>query len=173
MDRLDYYGIESLKAQEITIADGRVPAQKARVIKTVDEISLIRQACAIADIAITRTRDAIKPGVTENKLFSVLTATNIEFGGEYMNARLLGAGGNTNPWAVKTYSDRMVRPRDLVAFDTDMSGPVGYYADISRTYLCGDGRPNKEQLEIYKAGLQLHQRVHAPLQARHEFPGDR
>ena len=52
-----------------------------------------------------------------------------------MNARLLGAGGNTNPWAVKTYSDRLVRPRDLVAFDTDMSGPVGYYADISRTYL--------------------------------------
>ena len=52
VDRLDYYGIESLKAQEITIADGRVPAQKARVIKTVDEISLIRQACAIADIAL-------------------------------------------------------------------------------------------------------------------------
>ena len=38
----------------------------------------------------------------------------------------------------------------MVAYDTDMAGPMGYYADISRTYLCGDGRPTQEQLESYK-----------------------
>ena len=149
-DRLDYYGMEALRDQEITVADGRVPAQKARAIKTVDEIILIRQACAIADVAITRTRDAIEPGVTENKLFSILTATNLEFGGEHMDARMLSAGGNTKPWSSKTHSDRLVRHGDLVAYDTDMAGPMGYYADISRTYLCGDGRPTQEQLESYK-----------------------
>ena len=148
-DRLDFHAVESLRAQEITLADAREPMEKARVIKTVDEISLIRQACAIADVAISRTRDAIKPGVTENMLFSILTATNIEFGGEHMDARLLVAGGNTNPWMVNA-SDRIVRPGDLVAYDTDMAGPMGYFADISRTYLCGDGRPNKEQLEAHK-----------------------
>ena len=150
VDRLDFHAMESLRAQEITLADGRVPMEKARVIKTVDEISLIRQACAIADVAISRTRDAIKPGVTENKLFSILSATNIEFGGEHMDARSLRAGGNTNPWLAKDASDRIVRPGDLVVYDTDMAGPMGYFADISRTYLCGDGRPNKEQLEAYK-----------------------
>ena len=150
VDKLDFYSVESLRAQEITIADGRVPMEKARVIKTVDEVSLIRQACAIADVAITRTRDAIKPGVTENKLFAILSATNLEFGGEHMDARLLAAGANTNPWMAKTASDMIVRPGDLVAYDTDMAGPLGYFADISRTYLCGDGRPNKEQLEAYK-----------------------
>jgi Xaa-Pro aminopeptidase len=150
VDRLDYYAIEALKAQDVTIADGRIPSQRARAVKTIDEISLIRQACAIADVAITRTRDAIRPGVTENKLFSILTATNIEFGGEHMDARMLSAGGNTNPWSAKTHSDRIVRLGDLVAYDTDMAGPMGYYADISRTYLCGDGRPTEEQLEAYK-----------------------
>ena len=149
VDKLDFHALESLRAQEITLADGRVPMEKARVIKTVDEIGLIRQACAIADVAITRTRDAIKPGVTENKLFSILTATNTEFGGEHMDARLLSAGGNTNPWGAGA-TDRIVRPGDLVAYDTDMAGPMGYFADFSRTYLCGDGRPNKEQLEAYK-----------------------
>ena len=149
VDKLDMYVLESLRAQEINLVDGRVPMEKARVIKTVDEISLIRQACAIADVAICRTRDAIKPGVTENKLFSVLAATNIEFGGEHMDARLLMSGGNTNPWSGGA-TDRIVRPGDLVAYDTDMAGPMGYFADFSRTYLCGDGRPNKEQLEAYK-----------------------
>lgn len=150
VDKLDFYAMESLRAQDITLADGRVPMEKARVIKTVDEIKLIRQACAICDVAVTRTRDAIKPGVTENKLLSILTATNLEFGGEYIEARYLTAGGNTNPWLSRTASDRIVRPGDLVAYDTDMAGPMGYFADISRTYLCGDGRPNAEQLEAYK-----------------------
>ena len=150
VDRLDFHAMESLRAQGITLADGRVPMEKARAIKTMDEISLIRQACAVADVAICRTRHAIEPGVTENKLFSILAATNIEFGGEHMDARSLRAGGNTNPWLVKSASDRIVRPGDLVVYDTDMAGPMGYFADISRTYLCGDGRPNKEQLEAYK-----------------------
>ena len=158
-DKLDFFSMESLRAQEIPLADGRIPLERARAIKTVDEISLIRQACAVADIAITRTRDAIKPGVTEDELFSVLTATNIAFGGEHMDARLLTAGGNTNPW-LGSASDRIVRPGDLVAYDTDMAGPMGYFADFSRTYLCpiGDNsvyKPNAEQLEAYKLGYNF------------------
>ena len=27
---------------------------------------------------------------------------------------------------------------------------MGYFADVSRTYLCGDGRPDHDQLEAYK-----------------------
>ena len=150
VDRLDYYSVEALRSQEIRIADAREPFERARSIKTQDEISLMRQAAAIADVAITRVRDAIKPGVTENKLFSILAATNIEFGGEHMEARLLAAGGNTNPWLFRASSDRLVRPGDLVVYDTDMAGPMGYLADISRTYLCGDGKPNAEQIETYK-----------------------
>ena len=148
-DRLDYVALEALNIEEIELADGRVPLEKARAIKTQDEVSLIRQACAVADVAICRVRDAIEPGVSENKLFSILTATNIEFGGEHMDSRLLTAGGNTNPW-FQHATDRIVRPGDLVGMDTDMAGPMGYFADISRTYLCGDGKPNKEQLEAYK-----------------------
>ena len=170
IDRLDYYGIEALKAQNITIADGRVPSMKARSIKTVDEIMLIRQACAVADIAITRTRDAIEPGVTENKLFAVLTATNLEFGGENMEARLLASGGNSNPWAMKTYSDRIVRHGDLVAFDTDMAGPLGYYADVSRTFLCGNGRPNAEQLEAYQVAYNFIREVTPLFKPGMSFP---
>lgn len=149
VDKLDFYSLASLQNQQIQIADARVPIEKARVIKTSDEVSLIRQACAIADVAICRVRDAIEPGVTENKLFSILAATNIEYGGEHMDLRLLTAGGNTNPWLVRSASDRIVRPGDLVAYDTDMAGPMGYFADISRTYLCGN-RPNPEQLEAHK-----------------------
>jgi Xaa-Pro aminopeptidase len=149
IDRLDFVGFEALRAQQIQLADARVPIERARAIKTRDELTLIRQACAVADVGICAIRDAIRPGVTENELWAVFTATNIRLGGEHTDGRLLAAGSRTNPW-YQAASDRLVRDGELVAFDTDMAGPLGYFADVSRTYLCGDRRPTAEQRELYE-----------------------
>ncbi len=148
IDRLDFVGFEALRAVPIRLADARVPIERARAVKTPDELALIRQACAVADAAICAIRDAIRPGVTENELWAIFTATNIRLGGEHTDGRLLTAGGHTNPW-YQGASDRLVRDGELVAFDTDMAGPLGYFADVSRTYLCGDRRPTAEQRELY------------------------
>ncbi len=148
IDRLDFVGFEALRAQQLRLADARVPVERARAIKTEDELTLIRQACAVADVGIAALRDAIRPGVTENELWSIFTATNIRLGGEHTDGRLLAAGDHTNPW-YQAASDRLVRDGELVAFDTDMAGPLGYFADVSRTYLCGDRRPTAEQRELY------------------------
>lgn len=149
VDRLDFVGFEALRTREIRLADARVPVEKARAIKTPDELTLIRQACAVADVGICAVRDAIRPGVTENELWAIFTATNIRLGGEHTDGRLLAAGGHTHPW-YQAASDRLVRDGELVAFDTDMAGPLGYFADVSRTYLCGDRRPTAEQRELYE-----------------------
>jgi len=154
VDRLDFHSMTALQAQSIIIADARVPIEKARSVKTCDEVSLIRQSCAIADIAICAVRDAIEPGVTEDELFAIMAYENLSRGGEHMDVRLLATGTNTNPWN-HLASDRMVRPGELVAFDTDMCGPLGYFADFSRTYLCGDGAPNDEQREAYKIAYEF------------------
>ena len=49
---------------------------------------------------------------------------------------------------------------DLVAVDTDMIGPFGYDADISRTFFCGPGKPNAWQQDLYRyAWDQLHHNI--------------
>jgi Xaa-Pro aminopeptidase len=149
VDRLDFVAFEALSTRGIRLADARVPVEKARAGKTPDELALIRQACAVADVGIAAVRDAIRPGVTENELWAIFTATNVRLGGEYTDGRLLCAGGHTNPW-YQGASDRMVRDGELVAFDTDMAGPLGYFADVSRTYLCGDRPPTAAQRERYE-----------------------
>jgi Xaa-Pro aminopeptidase len=148
IDRLDFVAFEALRARQIRLADARVPVERARAIKTDDELALVRQACAVADVGIAAIREAIRPGVTENELWAVFTATNIRLGGEHSDGRLLTAGRHTNPW-YQGASDRMVLDGELVAFDTDMAGPLGYFADVSRTYLCGDRKPTAEQRELY------------------------
>jgi Xaa-Pro aminopeptidase len=49
----------------------------------------------------------------------------------------------------------VIRPGDLVSFDTDLIGPFGYCADLSRTFYCGPGRPSDEQKKLY--GLAMEQ----------------
>ena len=149
VDRLDALTMHALEDNGIELDDALEPLSMARAIKTVDEIALIKQACAIADVSLWEVQQAIQPGVTEDDMFAVMLYTNLRYGGERIDDKQMTAGGNTNPWLKRNASDRIIRHGDLVGMDTDMMGPMGYFADISRTYLCGDGKPNEEQLDAY------------------------
>ena len=94
-------------------------------------------------------REAIEPGMSENEIWSVLHQVNIAMGGEWIETRLLATGPRTNPW-FQECGERLVRPGDLVAVDTDLIGPFGYCSDISRTFFCGPGRPSDEQRRLYR-----------------------
>jgi Xaa-Pro dipeptidase len=48
-------------------------------------------------------------------------------------------------------TNRVVEDGDLVAFDTDLIGERGYLTDVSRPYLCGNGRATDEQRRLYQA----------------------
>ena len=82
--------------------------------------------------------------MTENQLWAVLHETNIAHDGEWIECRLLTSGPRTNPW-FQECGNRVIEPGDIVAFDTDMVGPAGYLADISRTFVCPGRPPTAEQ----------------------------
>jgi Xaa-Pro aminopeptidase len=93
-------------------------------------------------------RQALVPGVTEQALWSHLHQANIEFGGEWIETRLLTSGPRTNPW-YQECSDRIIENGDIVSFDTDLVGAHGCSADISRSWIAGDRRPSDEQRRLY------------------------
>ncbi|MDZ7668612.1 MAG: M24 family metallopeptidase [Gammaproteobacteria bacterium] len=43
-----------------------------------------------------------------------------------------------------------MRPGELLALDTDCIGCHGYYADFSRTFFCGPGRPSEYQRALFR-----------------------
>ncbi len=55
----------------------------------------------------------------------------------------------TNPW-FRECSMREIERGDMVSFDTDLIGPYGYCADISRSWVCG-AKPSDEQRRLYAA----------------------
>lgn len=156
LDHCDPAGAAALARLGVEVADAQAPIEHARVIKSADEIACMNAAIVACESGMARMREALEPGMTENALWSILHQTNIAMGGEWIETRLLTSGGRTNPWFQEA-SDRVIRAGELVSFDTDLIGPYGYCADLSRTYFCGPGRPSAEQRRLYGlAWEQIH-----------------
>ena len=142
-----------LAAQGFEVVDALAVAETARTIKSPDEILCMNAAITAGETGMARMREALKPGITEIELWSLLHQANIAMGGEWVECRLLSSGERANPWQ-REASSRVIRAGELVAFDTDMIGPFGYIADVSRTYHCGPGRPTPAQRDLYKLAYE-------------------
>ena len=142
---LERLGIESVCSQSFT--------EHARRIKHPEEIKAMRRAINTAEVAMSAMWRTLRPGITENQLWSTLHAANIARGGEWIETRLLASGPRTNPWFSEC-SDRVIEAGDIVSFDTDLIGPYGSCADISRAWVTPDGAPNGEQRTLHAIAME-------------------
>lgn len=158
-DHCDPIGASALAGLGVEVVEGQEVLELARVIKSAEEIACMTQSIAVCEAGMAQMRERLEPGMTENQLWSILHQVNIAHGGEWIETRLLASGPRTNPW-FQECGERMIRPGDLVAYDTDLIGPYSYCADISRTYFCGPGRPSDEQKRLYRlAWEQIHHNI--------------
>lgn len=156
IDRLLPEGFAALSELGITVVDGQEIAERARAIKSTEEIRCLKASIDVCQTGLARLESKLQPGITENELWAVLHETNIALGGEYIETRLLTSGPRTNPWYQET-SLKPIQPGEIVAVDTDMIGPYGYFADMSRSFLCGDEKPIGQQLNAYQLAYeQIH-----------------
>lgn len=148
VERLDASTVQALMRTGFEVVDAGGVLQYARAIKSEEEIALIRHALSVAGFAIDAMCADLRPGVSESALLGRLQQVNMAHGGGWLDGRMLASGPRTNPW-LQEASQRRVEVGDLVGFDTDMVGPFGYFADVSRTVLCGD-RPTPTQRDLYR-----------------------
>jgi len=151
IDVINGPAVNELNKIGIQVVDGKKIIEQARVIKSQEEIECMRAALDVADIGIIKMRDYLKPGITEDELWSILHKTNIENGGEWIECRILSSGTRTNPWMQES-SNKIIQEGEIVSFDTDMVGPYGYCADISRTFVCGN-KFNDYQKKLYHTAV--------------------
>jgi len=143
----------ALAKLDIEVIDGVLITERARLVKSEDEVNCIRWAIAVAEHGIGKIRESLCPGVSELQLWGLLNYANLANNGDWHDGRMLSSGPRTNPWFQEA-SERKVESGDLVAFDTDMIGPMGYFADISRTFFCGPGKPSMRQKSLYRMAMQ-------------------
>ena len=144
-------GILALNKIGLEILDGKEILEQARKIKSKEEIQCIKASMEVCEKGVRLMRKELKAGMTEDELWALLHKTNIENGGEWIEGRILSSGPRTNPW-MQEASNRIVQQNEIVSFDTDMVGPYGYCADISRTFVEGH-KFNSEQKKIYQMAI--------------------
>ena len=148
VDRCEPWGAQLLVNAGIELFDAQEAVEQARMIKTPDEVKCMQLSMDVCDVGVGRMRDAVRPGITESQLWSILHETNAAHDGEWIECRLLASGERTNPWFQES-SNRVMEAGDLVGFDTDMVGPFGCLADISRSFVCPGKKPTPEQRKLY------------------------
>ena len=152
IDVINGPAVTALNKIGIEVVDAKLILEQARVIKSPEELKCIKASIEVAEIGINKMREELKAGMTEDELWSILHKTNIEHGGEWIECRILSSGQRTNPWMQES-SNKVIQRGEIVSFDTDMVGPYGYCADISRAFVEGH-KFNEDQKKIYLMAVE-------------------
>jgi Xaa-Pro aminopeptidase len=131
--------LRALEAEGITVEDGQQVMQRARVIKTEDEIVLLDTAAMMVDAAYEDLYAALRPGISENECVGIVAKKLYDLGSEHVEGVNAISGERCNPHP-HVYSDRILRPGDPAYFDVTHAY-MGYRTCYYRTFAVGYATP--------------------------------
>ena len=125
----------ALQKEGITVVDGQQLMQQARIIKTVDEITLLNTACMMVDAAYDELYRFMRPGVRENECVGLVSKVLYDLGSEHVEGVNAISGERCSPHP-HVFSDRALRPGDPAYFDI-LHSYNGYRTCYYRTFAVG------------------------------------
>lgn len=152
---VDFIDINMMKAFErlgIEWTDGMTPMMEARAVKSVDEQNCLRIVGSMCDALHYEMSQFLRPGLTENQV----AAHGFEYlysfpGVEDVEDVIVSSGPNAWPnW--RNFSDRIIRPGELVIIDVAALTWNGFKSCVYRTY-CVGGKPTDEMKRYYDEAL--------------------
>jgi Xaa-Pro aminopeptidase len=152
VDFLNLTAIDGLKSRGISLTDGWPAINKARAVKTPDELALIRWTTKAKERGYDLVRQALRDSdPPEDKLSRImldyLMDQGFEAGSEFISiydSSLADSRPHNEPMG----ADLVVKQGDLVICDATVAGPGGYYSDFARTF--SHGAPTAATKQRYK-----------------------
>ncbi|WMC11587.1 M24 family metallopeptidase [Oceanimonas pelagia] len=162
-DHLSLQNLDKLKAAlpEAEFVDIGVPTMKMRMIKSAEEIALIKQGARVADVGGAAIRDAIAVGVPEYEVALAGTQAMVrEIARTFPHAELMDtwvwfqSGINTDG-AHNPVTSRKIEAGDILSLNTfPMIG--GYYTALERTLF--SEYASDRHLELWEINCKVHRR---------------
>src|SRR3989441_964323 len=146
VDVIEIPVFDALKAEGITVVDGKALMQEVRKIKTPDEITLLATACMMVDAAYEELYRVMRPGMRENECVALVNKVLYEMGSEHVEGVNAISGERCSPHP-HVYTDRVLRPGDPAYFDI-LHSFNGYRTCYYRTFAIGSA--SRAQVDAYK-----------------------
>jgi Xaa-Pro dipeptidase len=124
-----------MQRQGLHVVDCQQAMLDARVIKNVDEITLLTQAAAMVDGVYADIVEVLRPGVRENEIVALANKRLYEMGSDQVEAVNAISGERCNPHP-HNFTDRIIRPGDQAFFDI-IHSYNGYRTCYYRTFAVG------------------------------------
>jgi len=125
----------ALQKEGVQVVDGQALMSEARLIKTLDEITLLNTSAMMVDAAYDELYRAMKPGMSENQAVGLVSKVLYDLGSEYVEAVNAISGERCNPHP-HVFSDRVLRPGDPVYYDI-LHSYMGYRTCYYRCFTIG------------------------------------
>jgi Xaa-Pro dipeptidase len=146
VDEADGSIFTALQQQGLTVVSGYDTIFDARLVKSDDELKLIDMSASLVDGVYGHLVDFIKPGIRENEVVAEIYQWLIGHGVDHISGVNCVSGPRSNPHP-HDYSDRMIRPGELVFIDI-MSHYLGYATCYYRTFAVT--KATRRQRDVYK-----------------------
>ena len=135
-----------------TLVDCGDLMDRARMIKTPEEIDALAEAGRATDRAIRGAFEKATIGDSEKKVADEITAGVTAAGADVLNFIFLGTGTRSFEWHARPGPTRLEAGHVL---HTDVAGNfIGYWSDLARTAFVGS--PSPRQRDIYDRLYQTH-----------------
>ena len=155
---------DRLEAEGFALVDCMPALRTAMKVKSEAEISLIGQACDIAEEGFLATLPRVKEGMTERELAAVLEYEMRMRGAESVSFETIVAFGAGSSVPHHETGDTKLRFGDVVLIDYGCK-KGGYCSDCTRTFLFGDDGKHEEFKAHYALVLEAHELAKARIVA--------
>ncbi|MYD93690.1 MAG: aminopeptidase P family protein [Chloroflexi bacterium] len=137
---------------DATLVDCGDLMDRARMIKTPEEVDALAAAGRATERAIRAAFERASIGEPEKKVADDITAGVTAAGADVLNFMFLGTGTRSFEWHARPGATRLEAGQVL---HTDVAGNfVGYWSDLARTAFVGE--PSPRQRDIYSRLYQSH-----------------
>jgi len=144
----------------VDFVDASPVLKDLRIVKSEDEIELIRKASEIADRAMEASFKIVDVGKRESDLAAEAEYEIRRSGGEILSKTLIGSGKRTL-YAHPFPTDKALERGDLVSIDIHPSYK-GYHSDLCRTFLLGRDAAKEKAHETLVAAQRATFKVITP-----------
>jgi Xaa-Pro aminopeptidase len=142
---------------DATYVDATELVDRIKVIKSAEEMELIRRTCRMQDGAMRAAFAAVKPGMRDSDVSAIATHYSQRNGSEqgiYLCASSpLGQPARIN---MRHVQNRVIQKGDQIALLVEDNGPGGFYAELGRTCVVGRApQEMKDELEFVKEARKV------------------
>ncbi len=123
---------------QATFVDATEMVDRIKVIKSPEEMELVKRCAAMQDGAMKAAFAAVKPGMRDIEVAAVAQAYSVSHGSE--NGIYLCASmplGKPSPFGPRHVQNRVIQEGDQIALLVEDSGPGGMYTELGRSCVVG------------------------------------